>query len=54
MKDLRSVTPGTVAVKTGVEAPEAVAEKLAQPDGKWAKFDRSGWKALVYPDPKRR
>jgi len=32
----------------------AVAEKLAQPDGKWAKFDRSGWKALVYPDPKRR
>ncbi|MCA0206996.1 Dps family protein [Pararhodobacter sp.] len=30
MKDLRSVTPGTVAVKTGVEAPEAVAEKLAE------------------------
>lgn len=31
----------------------AVAEKLAQPEGKWAKFDRSGWKALVYPDPVR-
>ena len=32
----------------------AIAEKLAQPEGKWAKFDRSGWKALVYPNPKRR
>ncbi len=31
----------------------AVAEKLAQPEGEWAKFDRSGWKSMVYPDPDR-
>ena len=26
---------------------------LAQPEGKWAPFDRSGWRSLVYPDPNR-
>jgi len=29
----------------------AVADRLAQPEGKWAPFDRSGWRSLVYPDP---
>ncbi len=31
----------------------AVADRLAQPEGKWTKFDRSGWRALVYPNWKR-
>ena len=31
----------------------AVADRLAQPEGAWKKFDRSGIKALFYPDPKR-
>ena len=31
----------------------AVADRLAQPDGEWAPFDRGGWRSLVYPDPNR-
>src|SRR4051812_5114783 len=31
----------------------AVAERLAQPEGKRAPFDRSGWRSMVYPDPAR-
>ena len=31
----------------------AVAERLAQKEGEWAPFDRSGWRSLVYPDPHR-
>jgi len=31
----------------------AIADRLAQPEGKWTKFDRSGWRGLVYPDWKR-
>jgi len=31
----------------------AVADRLAQPEGKWAPFDRNGWRSLVYPDPAR-
>ena len=31
----------------------AVADRLAQPEGQWKKFDRSGWKSLVYPDWRR-
>lgn len=31
----------------------AVADRLAQPEGSWQKFDRSGWKSLVYPDWRR-
>ena len=31
----------------------AVADRLAQPEGQWAPFDRSGWRGLVYPDPHR-
>lgn len=31
----------------------ALADRLAQPEGDWQPFDRSGWRALVYPDPQR-
>ena len=31
----------------------AIADRLAQPEGGWQPFDRSGLKGLVYPDPKR-
>ncbi len=31
----------------------AVADRLAQPEGKWAPFDRTGWRSFVYPDPDR-
>jgi pimeloyl-ACP methyl ester carboxylesterase len=31
----------------------AVAERLAQKEGEWAPFDRSGWRSMVYPDPHR-
>jgi pimeloyl-ACP methyl ester carboxylesterase len=31
----------------------AVADRLAQKEGEWAPFDRSGWRSLVYPDPNR-
>ena len=31
----------------------AVADRLAQAEGKWKPFDRTGWRSLVYPDPKR-
>ena len=31
----------------------AVADRLAQPEGQWAPFDRSGWRSIVYPDPTR-
>ena len=31
----------------------AVADRLAQPEGQWRPFDRSGWRALVFPDPHR-
>ena len=31
----------------------AVADRLAQPEGQWKKFDRSGWKSLVFPDWRR-
>ena len=31
----------------------AVADRLAQPEGSWKPFDRSGWRAMVYPDPNR-
>jgi hypothetical protein len=30
-----------------------VADRLAQPEGAWKPFDRSGWRALLYPDPNR-
>ncbi len=31
----------------------AVADRLAQPEGAWKPFDRSGLRALVYPKPAR-
>jgi hypothetical protein len=31
----------------------AVADRLAQPEGEWAPFDRGGWRSIVYPDPAR-
>ena len=31
----------------------AVADRLAQAEGQWKPFDRSGWRAIVYPDPNR-
>jgi pimeloyl-ACP methyl ester carboxylesterase len=31
----------------------AIADRLAQPEGKWRKFDRSGWRAMIYPDWRR-
>ena len=30
----------------------AIADRLAQPEGKWQPFDRTGVRALVYRDPK--
>jgi pimeloyl-ACP methyl ester carboxylesterase len=31
----------------------AVADRLAQPEGQWKPFDRSGLRSFVYPDPHR-
>ena len=31
----------------------AIADRLAQPEGAWRRFDRSGLKGLIYPDPHR-
>ena len=31
----------------------AVVDRLAQPEGQWKPFDRSGWRGIVYPDPNR-
>ena len=31
----------------------AVADRLAQAEGEWQPFDRSGWRSLVSPDPNR-
>jgi outer membrane protein len=31
----------------------AESGRLAQKEGEWAPFDRSGWRSLVYPDPNR-
>lgn len=31
----------------------ALADRLAQPDGKWKPFHRDGWRAWVFPDPLR-
>jgi hypothetical protein len=30
-----------------------VADRLAQKEGSWRPFDRSGWRSVVYPDPHR-
>ena len=30
----------------------AIADRLSQPEGDWNPFDRSGWRALIYGDPR--
>ena len=32
----------------------AIADRLAQPEGAWRPFARTGWRRLIYPDPHRR
>lgn len=32
----------------------AICDRLAQKEGEWKPFDRSGWKRLVFPDPRKR
>jgi len=34
-------------------ALHALADRLAQPEGEWRPFERSGWRAVLYPDPER-
>jgi hypothetical protein len=29
-----------------------IADRLAQPEGQWKRFDRSGLRSLVFPDPR--
>ena len=31
----------------------AIADRLAQPEGQWRPFERSGLRSLIYPDPRR-
>jgi pimeloyl-ACP methyl ester carboxylesterase len=31
----------------------AIADRLAQPEGQWQRFDRGGLRSLFYPDPRR-
>jgi hypothetical protein len=31
----------------------AIADRLAQPEGQWKKFDRRGWRGLAFPDWQR-
>jgi hypothetical protein len=31
----------------------AVADRLAQKEGEWSPFNRTGWRSLIYPDPYR-
>lgn len=31
----------------------AIADRLTQPEGAWKKFDRTGWRALFFPDWRR-
>ena len=34
-------------------ALHAIADRLAQPEGEWQPFDRTGWRSVLYPDPYR-
>ncbi|MEI8147287.1 MAG: alpha/beta hydrolase, partial [Alphaproteobacteria bacterium] len=29
----------------------AIADRLSQPEGSWTKFDRMGWRSMLYPPP---
>jgi hypothetical protein len=31
----------------------AIGDRLAQPEGGWKRFERVGWRSVVYPDPVR-
>jgi hypothetical protein len=31
----------------------AICDRLAQPEGGWRPFERTGVRALIYPDPRR-
>ena len=31
----------------------AIADRLAQPEGRWRPFTREGWRSWVFPDPER-
>jgi pimeloyl-ACP methyl ester carboxylesterase len=31
----------------------AIGDRLAQPEGEWKRFERVGWRSVVYPDPAR-
>jgi pimeloyl-ACP methyl ester carboxylesterase len=31
----------------------AIADRLAQPDGLWKKWERTGWRRMAYPNPTR-
>jgi pimeloyl-ACP methyl ester carboxylesterase len=57
-------TPGPMAENIEVQASHtglgvnplalyALADRLAQPEGAWRPFDRSGARRLLYPDPQR-
>jgi pimeloyl-ACP methyl ester carboxylesterase len=57
-------TPGPMAENIEVQASHmglgvnplalyALADRLAQPEGAWRSFDRSGARRLLYPDPQR-
>jgi hypothetical protein len=32
-------------------AVHVIADRLAQPEGRWRRFDRGGWRSLVFPPP---
>jgi len=32
----------------------AVSDRLAQAEGRWQRFERTGWRQFVFPDPQRR
>lgn len=57
-------TPSTLSENIEVESSHcgmghhpavvyAVADRLAQAEGEWRPFDRTGWRSLVYPNPDR-
>ena len=48
------IGPGMlVLLGVSVEDTEAVADRLALPEGDWRPFERSALRSFVYPDPRR-
>ena len=31
----------------------AISDRLAQPEGRWGSFQRTGWRRVLFPDPER-